>query len=214
MAKINTLNYQTVAAWNGSQDLLIVEQPDGTKVATPAMVKQFIEAGDFEVTGEIADGHGNKLKDMAKSADVDDALADKQDTLTFDNVPTENSNNPVKGGGIFSTIANKIKKLPTQTTRYNFTAANTYQYTGVNVTCPAGHTYIVRVWLVYSNSEPKGIVASSRSDTMRMYECYAREELATSITFVLMGGESAYIWGKGTTTNGDDVKLDIVDITN
>jgi hypothetical protein len=42
MAKINTLNYQTVAAWNGSQDLFIVEQPDGTKVATPAMVKQYV----------------------------------------------------------------------------------------------------------------------------------------------------------------------------
>lgn len=74
MAKINTLNYQTVASWNGSQDLLIVEQPDGTKVATPAMVKQFIEAGDFEATGEVKDGHGNVLKDMAKSTDVDDAI--------------------------------------------------------------------------------------------------------------------------------------------
>lgn len=214
MAKINTLNYQTVASWNGSQDLFVVEQPDGTKVATPAMVKQFIQAGDFVATGEVKDGHGNILKDMAKSADVNTALAGKQNTLTFDDVPTQNSNNPVKSGGVFSTIANKVKKLPTQTTRYNFTAANTYQYTGVNVTCPAGHTYIVRAWLVYSNSEPKGIVASSRSDTMRMYECYAREELAVYITFMLMGSESAYIWGKGTTTYGDDVKLDIVDITN
>lgn len=111
-------------------------------------------------------------------------------------------------------IANKVKKLPTQTTRYNFTAANTYQYTGVNVTCPAGHTYIVRALLVYSNSDPKGIAASARSDTMRMYECYAREELATYITFMLVGGESAYIWCKGTTTYGDDVRLDVIDITN
>lgn len=101
MAKINTLNYQTVAAWNGSQDLFVVEQPDGTKVATPAMVKQFIEAGDFEATGEITDGHGNILKDMAKSADVSTALASKQDTLTFDNAPTENSGNPVKSGGLY-----------------------------------------------------------------------------------------------------------------
>lgn len=74
MAKINTLNYQTVAAWNGSQDLFVVEQPDGTKVATPNMVKQFIEAGDFEATGEVKDGHGNILKDMAKSEDVNNLL--------------------------------------------------------------------------------------------------------------------------------------------
>lgn len=105
MAKINTLNYQTVASWNGSQDLFVVEQPDGTKVATPAMVKQFIEAGDFEATGEVKDGHGNILKDMAKSADVATALAGKQNTLTFDNAPTQNSNNPVKSGGVYSAIA-------------------------------------------------------------------------------------------------------------
>lgn len=80
MAKINTLNYQTVAAWNGSQDLFVVEQPDGTKVATPAMVKQFIEAGDFEATGEVKDGHGNILKDMAKSADVDAEIGDLSQT--------------------------------------------------------------------------------------------------------------------------------------
>lgn len=87
MAKINTLNYQTVAAWNGSQDLFVVEQSDGTKVATPAMVKQFIEAGDFEATGEIEDGHGNILKDMAKSADMDAEIGDLSQTgLTGDSV--------------------------------------------------------------------------------------------------------------------------------
>ena len=67
MAKINTTNYQPITAWNGTQDLLIVEQPDGTKVATPEQVKQFVEAGDFESTGEIIDGHGNIL---AKKADI------------------------------------------------------------------------------------------------------------------------------------------------
>lgn len=67
MAKINTTNYQPVMAWNGTQDLLVVEQPDGTKVATPEQVKQFMEAGDFEATGEIIDGHGNIL---AKKADI------------------------------------------------------------------------------------------------------------------------------------------------
>lgn len=30
----------------------------------------------------------------------------KQDTLTFDNTPTENSNNPVKSGGVYTAIAN------------------------------------------------------------------------------------------------------------
>ena len=65
MPRISTDNYDTVASWNGSQDLFVVEQPDGTKVATPAMVKQFIEAGDFEATGEVKDGHGNILNGLA-----------------------------------------------------------------------------------------------------------------------------------------------------
>ena len=68
MPRISTDNYDTVASWNGSQDLFVVEQPDGTKVATPAQVKQYV------------------LGDM-------------------DDVPTQNSNNPVKSGGIFSTMA-------------------------------------------------------------------------------------------------------------
>lgn len=87
MPRISTDNYDTVASWNGSQDLFIVEQPDGTKVATPAMVKQFIEAGDFEATGEIKDGHGNILKDMAKASDVNTLIGDLSGTgLTGDSV--------------------------------------------------------------------------------------------------------------------------------
>lgn len=87
MPKVNTFNYDTVVSWNGSEDLFVVEQPDGTKVATPAMVKQFMEAGDFEATGEIKDGHGNILKDMAKSADVDAEIGDLTQTgLTGDSV--------------------------------------------------------------------------------------------------------------------------------
>lgn len=87
MPKVNTFNYDTIASWNGSQDLFVVEQPDGTKVATPAMVKQFIEAGDFAATGEVEDGHGNILKDMAKSADVDAEIGDLSQTgITGDSV--------------------------------------------------------------------------------------------------------------------------------
>ena len=206
MAKINTLNYQTVAAWNGSQDLFVVEQPDGTKVATPALLKQYVLAGVTETseqyaecstarnvaaktvtlpgfklktgarisvrftdtsssnpasgnitlnvngTGakEIVDGHANMTKvtytygwifngnlvndfiydgtywvymnrdnnttytsKAAASGGTATSLCttgekytwnNKQSALTFDNVPTQNSNNPVKSGGIYSKI--------------------------------------------------------------------------------------------------------------
>jgi len=39
--------------------------------------------------------------------DLQDALDDKQDVLTFDNVPTANSNNPVKSGGVKSALDGK-----------------------------------------------------------------------------------------------------------
>lgn len=81
MPRISTDNYDTVASWNGSQDLFVVEQPDGTKVATPAMVKQFIEAGNFTATGEVEDGHGNKLSGVV------DIIGDLSQTgLTGDSV--------------------------------------------------------------------------------------------------------------------------------
>lgn len=213
MPRISTDNYDTVASWNGSQDLFIVEQPDGTKVATPAMVKQFIEAGDFVATGEVGDGHGNILADMAKSADVNTALEGKQDTLTFDNVPTENSDNPVKSGGIFSTIANKVKFLPVVDRNYTCSSAN-FEYTGVNISCPAGHTYIVRAQISYSNSKPTGLLASSSNSNMDPYATYAYNTNASFITFMLTAGQMAYIWGRWEASRQNAVRYWIVDITN
>lgn len=56
MPRISTDNYDTVASWNGSQDLFVVEQPDGTKVATAEQVKQFVlSARDF-ITGTLTAG--------------------------------------------------------------------------------------------------------------------------------------------------------------
>ena len=46
-----------------------------------------------------------------KSGGIYTALGNKQDTLTFDNSPTENSTNPVKSGGIYTALAGKQDKL-------------------------------------------------------------------------------------------------------
>ena len=51
---------------------------------------------------------GTWLKDaFAKKSDLDA----KQDTLTFDDVPTSNSSNPVKSGGVYSALADKQDAL-------------------------------------------------------------------------------------------------------
>ena len=46
-------------------------------------------------------------------ATMDSALAEKQDTLTFDNTPTANSNNPVKSGGVKTAIDAKQDTIST-----------------------------------------------------------------------------------------------------
>lgn len=168
MPRISTDNYDTVASWNGSQDLFVVEQPDGTKVATPAMVKQFIEAGDFEVTGEITDGHGNILKDMAKSADVNTALAGKQDTLTFDNAPTKNSTNPVKSGGVFDSISGLSGNYAlSQYTDFNdLPHGSIVQVPGqlAHVPGPTGHYYIVFTYFIAGTTTFKTQFAIENTD--------------------------------------------------
>ena len=51
-------------------------------------------------------------KDNVYDKDAVDALLDdKQDSLTFDNVPTENSTNVVKSGGVYSTVDNVYKVM-------------------------------------------------------------------------------------------------------
>lgn len=38
---------------------------------------------------------------------IDEALAAKQDNLTFEDAPTDGSNNPVKSGGVYNALALK-----------------------------------------------------------------------------------------------------------
>lgn len=49
-----------------------------------------------------------KLQALPTNAELTTLLAGKQNVLTFDNVPTQNSDNPVKSGGIYSAIATAI----------------------------------------------------------------------------------------------------------
>lgn len=53
-----------------------------------------------------------KLSDeIAQTGGVQTALAGKQDTLTFDNSPTNGSSNPVKSGGVYTAVNNVASQL-------------------------------------------------------------------------------------------------------
>lgn len=59
--------------------------------------------GKISVTREAADVTPTaNSKKMLTSGGAKAALDEKQDTLSFDDAPTENSNNPVKSGGVYS----------------------------------------------------------------------------------------------------------------
>ena len=52
-----------------------------------------------------------KLAALPTNDELTALLASKQNALTFDNAPTESSNNPVKSGGIYSAIATAVSGL-------------------------------------------------------------------------------------------------------
>lgn len=60
---------------------------------------------------ETFDVGSSAITDLVTKGDMTDALATKQDTLTFDNTPTQNSTNPVKSGGVYSALAGKQDTL-------------------------------------------------------------------------------------------------------
>ena len=63
------------------------------------------------INSAITSGDVEKLAALPTKAQLDALLAAKQDTLTFDNLPTQNSNNPVKSGGVFTALGSKAEKV-------------------------------------------------------------------------------------------------------
>lgn len=82
--------------------------PSGTSVA-----RNYTSFDHDRFISNIQDLEDNKLAsvswgdiqgDLADQTDLQSALDAKQDELTFDTVPTENSTNPVESGGVFAAI--------------------------------------------------------------------------------------------------------------
>ena len=56
---------------------------------------------------------GGNLGDYYTKSEVNTLLSGKQDTLTFDATPTENSTNPVTSGGLYTVIGDISSALDT-----------------------------------------------------------------------------------------------------
>lgn len=75
---------------------------DGTTAGWEKIGDTEIDLSDYVTTQAL----NTALADYTTTDDLTTLLAAKQDTLTFDDVPTENSNNPVKSGGVYSANQN------------------------------------------------------------------------------------------------------------
>lgn len=63
----------------------------------------------------------SELTNLVTTTALNTAIQDKQDKLTFDSVPTDNSDNPVKSKGIFNTFKDYAKKTDLHTKLSEFT---------------------------------------------------------------------------------------------
>lgn len=72
-----------------------------------------------------------------RSGGIYTALAGKQPTLTFDTIPTEGSNNPVESGGVYNTLANFA---PTFNTVTDYAVGDYVTYNNMLYRCITAHT--------------------------------------------------------------------------
>lgn len=103
---VDSVNGQTGAVVLDAEDVGAL--PDNTPI--PSKTSDLTNDSGFATTSDVS----TALADYTTTADLTTLLAAKQDTLTFDNVPTENSNNPVKSGGVYAanqTLTNNVDVL-------------------------------------------------------------------------------------------------------
>lgn len=76
--------------------------------------------GEWSKWSYLSGGGGGEVDAYTKT-ETDTLLAQKQNVLTFDNVPTANSNNPVKSGGVKTELDGKVGKTGNETIAGNKT---------------------------------------------------------------------------------------------
>lgn len=92
----NISSYNQLSNWNEDDDLLFVQQPDAPKKAHPSQMKEYILEGlDVESVG----GTGKYISAISEADGKISATAE-----TMDEVPTQDSNKPVKSGGVYTAL--------------------------------------------------------------------------------------------------------------
>lgn len=87
-----------------SGELVIYDVDENNKYARMKIGDGVTKISDLPFTKEIDSVPTSGSSNPVSSGGVFDALANKQDKLTFDSTPTENSSNPVTSGGIYTEV--------------------------------------------------------------------------------------------------------------
>ena len=95
------VDYSKTAAWSWTYKL---RNASVDHAADYTQSWHYTSTVDYTEEFYVTDHRGDKL--VIKS-ELDTALETKQDTLTFDDTPTDGSNNPVKSNGIYDALATK-----------------------------------------------------------------------------------------------------------
>ena len=132
----------STVAVSGSYNDLSNKPPIPTKISDLTDDSGFLddEAVDNAIDTALSDYYDKSTinSTFATKLEVEQDLERKQDTLTFDNVPTANSNNPVKSGGIKTALDNLLQNL--RIVNNEWYIGNTP--TGVSAQGPAGNVNI------------------------------------------------------------------------
>lgn len=93
---------------------LVLRDLDGNVISSTAIVWA-VEIAGIKDTAVVSDSDLSALQRFLDEFGTIDAyrqvLENKQDALTFDNAPTQNSTNPVTSGGIYTAIQNARRNI-------------------------------------------------------------------------------------------------------
>lgn len=142
---IYNVNTRELTLYNDS-DVTTQSATDNTLVLIP------MDSDVLSVVGITNGQYNGDYSRYYSKGEVNTLLEGKQDTLTFDDTPTQSSNNPVKSGGIYTALLGKVNNTGNETIAGNKT------FTGSTI-------FSLNVNQVYSAEEYKGFYSQCTSIT-------------------------------------------------
>lgn len=111
-----------------------------------------------------------------------------------------------------------VPKITFANESFNFTSSTTLTYIGKSIACAIGHRMLVRLYFRYVNSGPVETAASRNSTTVGGYysEClgYGINGACGCLTFMLVGGETVYLFAKYASAAANRVDIATIDYVN